>query len=199
MSKRLIPFILSSVTFVAITGLTPVMAQEVDLCDPIGRLVSGLDVEAGAELLCAGDVLPTATEDTTVTAVCFSSNEVEAMEVKAREAIAALDLCGSSPSVVQCGDGVCFAPRGEIAAIDISINDMPSLTLLDWNDIPGSERYVIQVFEGQEQIFSAQQDVSHVETYLQLDSSKTVAVTAISPSRFIMGYGSVSLREENEG
>ena len=169
------------------------------MCDPLGRLISGLEVEEGSELLCSGDLLPTPAEETTVTAICFTSNTVEEMTLEAGESVSVSALCRPTHSVVECGDGICFAPRGEVAPITISVNGTPHVTLLDWNDIPGSHQYFIQVFDGSEAIFTAQPETSQVEANLALDGDETVSVTALSPTRFIIGYGSLSTADENEG
>ena len=170
-----------------------------DLCDPVGRLISGLEVEEGAELLCAGATLPASDTDTTIVAVCFTPNSVAEVMVDAGETLTVAEVCRPNHAVVPCGDGVCFAPRGEVSLIEISLEVDSSITLLDWNDIPGSERYLIEVFDGPAAIFTAQEAVSQIETMLKLDGDETVSVTAISPTQFIIGYGSRSAGEDHEG
>ncbi|MEM9218525.1 MAG: hypothetical protein AAGD25_29815 [Cyanobacteria bacterium P01_F01_bin.150] len=199
MSKLPILLTVAPIAVVVCSSFTSAMGQESKLCDPLGRLVSGLEVEADAELLCAGASLPPADEDTTVTAVCFSSNSVEELELEAGESVAVSELCRPTHLVIDCGDGICFVPRGEVAPITITLNGSPRVTLLDWSDIPGSHRYLIEVFDGSETIFTAQPKDSQVEIALALDGDEIVSVSAISPEHFILGYGSVSTADEDEG
>ena len=199
MSKLLISLTVAPIAAVAFASFTPAISQETDVCDPLGRLISGLEVDEGSELLCSGETLPTANEDTTVTAICFTSNTVEEMALEAGESVAVAELCRQTHSVVECGDGICFSPRGEVAPITISVEGAPHMTVLDWTDIPGSHRYVIQVFDGPDAIFTAQPEASRIVANLALGGDETVSVTALSSERLIVGYGSFSTADENEG
>ena len=204
--SKLFQLVIPPLVFISVSTVSLVEAVESEsteeVCEPVGRLVSGLNVEEGAELLCAGTTLPVSDMDTTVRAICFTSNSVEEVEIKQGEALTVAEVCRPSHAVVPCGDGVCFAPRGDIFSIEISLEESSedaSVTLLDWNDVPGSERYLIQVFDGPEKIFVAQESVSEIETMLELIHGETVSVTAISPTQFIIGYGRFLMGEENEG
>lgn len=200
MNKLFSALVVSSMAVVVLSNATSAIAQETEACDPYGRLISGLELEGDSELLCAGATLPVPEDDTTITAVCFTSNTIEEVELEAGESMAVSELCPPVHSVVDCGDGgICFSPRGEVAPIAISINGTPRVTVLDWNDIPGSNQYVIEVFDGAETVFVAQPAVSQVETRLALDGDETVSVTALSPTRLIIGYGSLSTADEDKG
>ena len=155
-------------------------------------------MDEDSELLCAGDSLPTPSENTTVRVVCFESNTVEETDLEADASVLVNNLCPPSHNVVQCGDAICFAPRGAVVPIHISTNVGPSITLFDWDDIPESDKYLIQVFDDSGSIFSAQSDDSFVQATLVLSGDEIISVTAVSHNRFIIGYGSTSTINENE-
>ena len=191
MSKLLIPLAIAPTIVMMCLSVEPVISQELQFCDPVGRFVSGLEVDEDSELLCADATLPTPSEETTLRVVCFRSNTVEETDLAAGEPVFVNELCPASHNVVECGNSICFAPRGTVVPITISTSVGPHNTLFDWDDIPESDKYVVEVFEDSVPIFSAQSDESYIEAALVLSGDEIISVTAVSQNRFIIGYGSI--------